>query len=515
MKINLFGDTGESWNDSISAAECVNMVPVISKPKKSLIFQKMPGTEILYDSGTQTDQIYGIFSPPDTKRIYFTLYNGTNIRLHYFDQNMTHGSHATNLTGLNIWAIDEVNSGAQMILASTGQSGYNVVTLGGTPAGDTIALKAGIGVIPTEITYFDGFFFMTSDDRKIYSTEFGGVDFDATRYGLVTSAAGNIVSHASDKRELWVFCTRHTEVWYNTGANGFPLKRNQGVHIDVGLFAKNSLVTFSNTMMFVGIDENGLVGVYKTEGYRAVDVTPEGLRHYFESSQTATSNSNLDNVLFSDARPLVYFNTSLYILNFKDSSIGTWVYNLKTGLWSKEKTGIGGSSKYARLHSSAVVVKTSSVVNTYNLVVPYSGTSGNVPIYMNEIHFYSLARNIEEFTTASGNDQETKEFTLVSNYILGEDDKHLKHNELRLKFNPLSSSEYVTIYYSDDNGSTWNSLGNHYLDENSGLIILRQLGRSTRRLYKVSGSISYESASEPNIPITLTDAYINVEQLDV
>jgi len=76
MKVDLFGSSGESWNESVSAESCINAIPTIDKSTNTLIFEKFPGTELHYETGDPTDEILSVFcvaaqSTFFSDRVYF------------------------------------------------------------------------------------------------------------------------------------------------------------------------------------------------------------------------------------------------------------------------------------------------------------------------------------------------------------------------------------------------------------------------------------------------------------
>lgn len=537
MKINLFGDTGESWNDSISASECINMVPMYSKTKDSLIFQKFPGTKEFFNTAVGTDEIISIFPVTNrlsgfTDRLYFVVYDGANYELHSYYSSGSHYTHTTNLTyGKHLFALDHAESGGKLLIGGR-STGFDIVTLGSSPTTDSITTTTGVaGENPSALSYFDGYFFMTTSGRKIYSTEFGGTSFSSTRFGLVTTRKGNIVKHESDERELTVYCEDHIEHWYNAGASGFPLLRNKGAINKVGLFGKNSLIKFGDTSIFIGIDDNRKIGVYSLTGYDLKNITPSYINAYLNGKPYTGNNLYIADAKDAHARPIILQDYSMYMISFPNSSVlGTWGYNLESGLWCREKSGSDGvfngvNSPEASLDKSqymtggAVFINQIGVdrVEYYNVVIPAKDNAdphGQGIWGGSKLHYYDETENNEEagYLPLSGFDT-YRPFVITSNYIVGKDEMSLSHIYLKLKFIPPGDTATVRLYYSDDDGATWVNYGDFDINSNNGLIEARRLGASKRRLYKLESYIDITYSSGYNIPITLTDAYIEVEQL--
>jgi len=517
MRVNLFGDTGTSWNNSISASECVNMTVDFSAEKETAIFRKMPGTKLFYSTNNSSDRILGVFIVPQTfsfqARIYFLLRSLGLTSLKSMDENgviRNVGAVPFVFNTRVLWAEGKREDNGKLLIAMASETKTIVVNMRFDPSLDTLSINdLNNNQQINGLSYLDGFFFISTLANRVYSTILGGVDFDTSRFAVIESNSGVLVGHFTDNRELWVMSSQNTSIWYNAANSGFPLLRNSSANIKVGLYSVGSLVKFGDFSIFLGEKEGGGVAVYRTSGYTLIDITPKKLK-----SQLSKLDKNLIFAKNSLGRKLLISDTELYILNFNKPEVGTWVYRLSSGMWSKESSSPDEMSKYA-YDSYGIIDMAAKGNEQLNLVIPASsiGSSGQV-VSSNEIHSYEMWLNVE--ATVSGQPL-TKLVSMTSRYIEGADEKQLIHRYLKLKFTliALITPVMVEVARSDDEGKTWEEMGAFDIRQNSGLLEFYALGASIKRLYRITSDYSFGSTTRDNTTICLTDAYIDTEQLSV
>lgn len=94
----------------------------------------------------------------------------------------------------------------------------------------------------SSLTFIDGYFLASiKNSRQFIRSELNGASFsDAINFQYLQSN-DNIVNIAQLNRELYIFCERHTEVWWNTGASAdSPFARQDGRIYPLGIQSKNS-----------------------------------------------------------------------------------------------------------------------------------------------------------------------------------------------------------------------------------------------------------------------------------
>lgn len=232
-----------------------------------------------------------------------------------------------------------VNDASQMIdngthaLVITNQNGYdyNYAT-----TALTHVLPGGSGLLPTSVAYQDGFGFIAqgaggpaADSTKLYAS--ANKDFTtwaAGNFGQADSDASRVVSLVSLVRELWVFKEESTEVWVNAGLQGFPFQRMQGVFIDRGCVSQRGACRVGNTVMWLGIGEDGAYAVFIANGYNAQRVSTPAV----EYAISANAGGNVNGAIaysYQDGGH-VFFVLCLFTL--------TLVYDVTTGEWHRRSS---------------------------------------------------------------------------------------------------------------------------------------------------------------------------------
>lgn len=176
----------------------------------------------------------------------------------------------------------------------------------------------------TTVTYQDGYFvFDRTGTGQFFISELLNVDFDPLDFATAEGQPDKLVAVISDHREVFLFGTETTEVWYNSGAADFPFERNQGAFIEKGCGARHSVAKQNNTVFFVGSD----LMVYQMNGY-----TPTRISNH--AVEATLKGVNLD-----DAFAYTYQDEGhlFYVLTIPASNI-TWCYDLSTGSWHIRKS---------------------------------------------------------------------------------------------------------------------------------------------------------------------------------
>ncbi len=537
MKINLFGSTGKDKDNSISAEELINTIPTKPKDKSSggPLIRTFPGDKVDF-IGAAPDpllwisddheiiDIYCINSQatnPNTtvfeNRLYAIVrkYNTSTFQWDYYlhvkspsidNTVISLGSSSTSIDFTNMAHSISSDSG-YLVFGNRASNILWVVDMGYTAATDnpfsyTLPYYWWIQTIDYQDGYFIANIFdlIDSSQNKIVSSDFGTYTFTSTNFGLINSSYGNLLRVESDKREIWAYCDDHIELWYNAGSSGFPFLRNPSIYIDIGLYSRDSVARFNNIAFFVGISNIGEIGIYRIDGYSVRNITPDDLRNEFKS------NANENYIRHSIGRGIGLTIGSFYIINFFEDTLGTWIYSLDTGTWSKLKSD--GLNFYQYIKGYAFwQKKESSFYKNYHCIIPYKSiSSGYNGIRNHGVVFYMDLDAIETMDPTGLPYPNTITYitrTLISRHIYGQDNKNLRHKKLTLEFVPSSTS--ITLYYSDDDGGTWTTWETFTLTASNGIYETYQLGMSRDRLYKLECS--------SNAEFTLINAWIDVDQM--
>lgn len=206
------------------------------------------------------------------------------------------------------------------------------------------------------LEYLDGFYFAIATGASLVGANPNQINRSASGDGtnwapfvgtasfvIETGAADLITQLAALNGLLYIFGQKTIRVWYDAGSANFPLARVNGGIINLGCLAPNSVVKFSNSILWLGSDSTGYGQIYMLQGLNPVRVSNTAIEQMIA---TLTYSPKL-----TSARAFGYQEAghTFYVLNLITSGIAglksgmTLVYDLTTGLWH-ERTYAGGAS---------------------------------------------------------------------------------------------------------------------------------------------------------------------------
>jgi len=184
------------------------------------------------------------------------------------------------------------------------------------------------------VGYIDGYFtFNEPNSQKIWVTQLlDGTSVDPLEFASAEGNPDNVVAIFVDHREVWVFGTNSTEVWYDAGLLDFPLARIQGAFNELGCAAPYSVAKMDNQIYWLGKDARGQGIVYKAAGYIGQRVSTHAIEWQMQEYAD-----------ISDATGYTYQQDghSFYVLNFPSADT-TWVYDVATGAWHERASFANG-----------------------------------------------------------------------------------------------------------------------------------------------------------------------------
>jgi hypothetical protein len=359
--------------------------------------------------------------------------------------------------------------------------------------------------------------------------------FDPLTFSSADGSPDGVVAINVDHRQLWVFGTDSTEVWYNAGLANFPLSPIQGAFNEIGCVAAFSIAKLDNTLFWLGTDARGQGIVYRANGYGAARVSTHAIEY------AIAQYGNL-----ADALAYTYQQEghSFYVLTFPSAN-ATWVYDVATQAWHERagwENGIftrhrsncqcnfGGNIIVGDFENANIYMFDLDVyadngrvqkwlrswralpqgTNTLKRTAQHSlqleceagvGLNGSTPIYQGSEFIYLLAENGEflitendEFLTGVTPVFEGPEFI----YILTEDGRFLitENDDYLVGTMPVTqgADPQVMLRFSDDGGHTWSNehwssmgkIGQYYRR-----VFWRRLGMTLKlrdRVYEISGT---------------------------
>jgi hypothetical protein len=321
------------------------------------------------------------------------------------------------------------------------------------------------------VAYLDGYFvFNQPNSQLLWVTQLlDGTQVDPLDFSSAEGSPDGIVAVIADHRELWVFGTDSTEVWYDAGLAGFPLTRIQGAFNEIGCVATYSVAKLDNSLFWLGTDARGQGIVYRANGYTGARVSTHAVE--WQIQQYAT---------MSDAVAYTYQQDghAFYVLNFPTANT-TWVFDVATQVWHERAGLTGGVFTRQRANNQC---------NFGGTIVV--GDFENANIYALDLNTFA--------------DNGTEQRWLRSWRALPTGQNNLKrtaHHSLQLDCETgvgLNTGQgddpQVMLRWSDDGGHTWSSefwrsMG--AIGQYGYRTLWRRLGMTTKlrdRVYEISGT---------------------------
>jgi hypothetical protein len=321
------------------------------------------------------------------------------------------------------------------------------------------------------VAYLDGYFvFNQPNSQLLWVTQLlDGTQVDPLDFSSAEGSPDGIVAVIADHRELWVFGTDSTEVWYDAGLAGFPLTRIQGAFNEIGCVAAYSVAKLDNSLFWLGTDARGQGIVYRANGYTGARVSTHAVE--WQIQQYAT---------MSDAVAYTYQQDghAFYVLNFPTANT-TWVFDVATQVWHERAGLTGGVFTRQRANNQC---------NFGGTIVV--GDFENANIYALDLNTFA--------------DNGTEQRWLRSWRALPTGQNNLKrtaHHSLQLDCETgvglntgQGSDPQVMLRWSDDGGHTWSSefwrsMG--AIGQYGYRTLWRRLGMTTKlrdRVYEISGT---------------------------
>lgn len=237
----------------------------------------------------------------------------------------------SNRTGVARGYVDVDNFPAT--ISSSGQGGNQLfITSAGTGYIFNLVTSAFTKIVDADFPdpvvsglYFDGSFIALEGGTGAFflSDPEDGLTWSGLDFGIEVQFSDTVVAMTKTHDNLWLFGTRNTGPWYNSGDSSFAYKPIPGSLIEHGIQAPWSAVELDNTVFWLGQDENGGGVVWRADGYRPVKVSSTAVD--FALSQA----TNLSQAIAWGYQQQGHIFLMLYVPSLPT----TWVYDVTTQLW--------------------------------------------------------------------------------------------------------------------------------------------------------------------------------------
>ena len=175
------------------------------------------------------------------------------------------------------------------------------------------------------VCYLDGYFvFNEPNSQKIWVSQLlDGTSVEPLDFASAEGSPDGVVGIINDHKELWVFGTDTTEVWYDAGGTDFPLAPIQGAFNEIGCLSPWTIQKMDNSIFWLGTDPRGDGIVYRADGYKGQRVSTHAVEWQIQQYPDLTS---------ATAYTYQQDGHSFYVLNFPLANT-TWVYDASTNAW--------------------------------------------------------------------------------------------------------------------------------------------------------------------------------------
>jgi hypothetical protein len=450
--IPFVGQTYQMEARTFDSQRCVNLYPILSESgtsKSVAALRSTSGLELFASVGGGAIR-GGIESQ---QRAFFV----SGDEFYELDNEGNETMHGTLDTATGV--IDIAENPTQVMITD-GSYGYIF-----TKATDTFAKITDIDFpVPSDLTFQDGYFIVTEKDTGKFwiSSLNDGLTWDALDFTTVESSPDNLVGLISDSSNLWLFGTKTTEVFQNTGNATFPFQRISGAIIETGCAAQETIQEIDNAVFWLGSDENGDSILWRSNGYNAT-----------RASTMPIERKIAESVNVNESYSWVYHERghAFYVLQLKGVDT-TLVLDVATGLWHERswRNNTTGEDKQHR-GSCHIFFKQKHLV----------GDRENSNVYRMSLDIYS-----------DNGDEIVRE--RISPYI-AQDKALITHAQLELDMETgvglqsgQGSNPMVMMQYSDDGARTWSNeiwreMGK--IGEYRTRVKWNKLGASRDRVYRV------------------------------
>jgi hypothetical protein len=461
MKTPILGSAYVARSVNAADNRMVNLFPEVVPEggKEPAFLQRAPGLEFLQTVGT--GPIRGLWAHQTNGEDFFVVSGGEMYKL---TGTADTPQFIGNISGTGPVSI--ADNGTQLFIAANPDGFiYNEAT----GVFQQITDPDFPGAVT--VSYLDGYFvFNEPNSQKIWVTQLlEGTSVDPLDFASAEGSPDGVVAVLTDHRELWVFGTDTTEVWYNAGLTDFPLVRIQGAFNEIGCAAPASVAKMDNQIYWLGQDARGQGIVYRAAGYIGQRIST----HAIEWQMQEYSN-------MEDATGYTYQQDghSFYVLNFPSANT-TWVFDVATGAWH-ERAGFE-NGQFTRHRAN-------NMCNFDGNIIVGDFENGN--IYKFDLEVYAdngqpqkWLRSWRALPTGANNLTRTIQHAMQLDCETG------------VGLNTGQGSDpQVMLRFSDDGGHTWS---NEHWKSMGGIgtygtrTIWRRLGATMKirdRVYEISGT---------------------------
>ncbi len=486
MRIPLIGGSFPSRSPIAGTAQSINLYPEIN-PDGSLVpftYYQRPGLTTLVQGPNAP--VRGLWRSSDGQGWCVIGQN-----LYYISPGFAIVNIGALTAGLST-PVSMVDNGAYLVVVDSSNNGWSV----------KLSDHSGFGAIAgfpgaVDVDFLDGFILYASPSSTQWgSTLFNSLTFDPTYVAKKIGWPDSVQALLVNKRQILIFGSLKSEVWYNAGNPTFRFAELPGAYIEHGLAAIYSHAFNDISVFWLGQDMQGQGIVFRHRGYDVTRISNHALEYAMSKMST-----------ISDAIGLCfqYSGHSFFMLNFPTAN-QTWVFDDSIGepklAWHQETylDPVNGLGRH----------RANCVANIYGKLVFGDYINGTLSALdatafadnSNPILYTQIFPHLAEVPASNGQSQPL-------------DGRRIKFNSFTADFESgttgtdATNPPKLTLSWSDDRGRTFGTPINQSAGAQGQYLtqpIWRNLGIARDRIFRMDYTISG--------PAALNGAWIDGEVLD-
>lgn len=175
------------------------------------------------------------------------------------------------------------------------------------------------------VTFIDSYFAVNKNNTGSFyiSSPNDGTAWAALDFATAESSPDNLLRVLNAVGQLWLFGSKTTEIWTDTGAVAFPFARISGAKMETGIIAPLSAIAVDNTVVWVGQDAYGSGIVFRANGFTPQRISNDAVEYAINQ---ATDKANMCAFTYQQEGHAFYFLTGGGLAT-------SWVYDFTTQLW--------------------------------------------------------------------------------------------------------------------------------------------------------------------------------------
>ena len=313
MKIGLVGPSYQQRSLPFDAQRTINLYPELDEyGKEPASLFSIPGKSLFATAGA--GPIRGSFESANGRAFFVS---GTN--LYEVDVNGSETLLGSLLGSTGTVSMAEGNT--QLAICDETNLYYLEYSSNTFAKVSDPDLPASVGFV----TNIDGYFVVNENNSgRFYISALNDVtSWDALDFATAESSPDNLLCCINAVGQLWLFGSKTTEIWTNTGASSFPFARISGAVMEQGILARHTAIELENSVFWVGSDDFGNGVVYRANGFipQRISTTPIEKR-----IQESSNTDKLSAYAYQEDGHIFYVITGGGL----ETSL---VYDLTTQLW--------------------------------------------------------------------------------------------------------------------------------------------------------------------------------------